>query len=117
MVRRWTAKSPEWTPPGPGLSRGIYKRMLMKFVLTGAVPGAWGGRAGKAKSKTLPAAPQVTKTWLPRQNFLLGLHAKFNGGGWGGWLWPRTAKKNFKKVSMAPTTASPAPLILQGFLA
>eukprot|EP00983_Pelagomonas_calceolata_P062455 1147316-Pelagomonas_calceolata.AAC.6 len=40
MVSRWTAKSPERTPPGPGPSKGIHTCMLMELVSTGAVPGA-----------------------------------------------------------------------------
>eukprot|EP00983_Pelagomonas_calceolata_P046179 1140045-Pelagomonas_calceolata.AAC.7 len=33
-------KSPKWALPDPARSKGIHKSMLMKFVLTGAVPEA-----------------------------------------------------------------------------
>eukprot|EP00983_Pelagomonas_calceolata_P122736 1160936-Pelagomonas_calceolata.AAC.20 len=47
MARRRTVKPPTGPPPGPRSSMGIHKSMLMKFVSTGAVPGAWDAQPGK----------------------------------------------------------------------
>eukprot|EP00983_Pelagomonas_calceolata_P051482 1142431-Pelagomonas_calceolata.AAC.11 len=37
-------------PSGPGPSKGTCKSMLVMFVLTGAVPGAWLGAIGQLLS-------------------------------------------------------------------
>eukprot|EP00983_Pelagomonas_calceolata_P080923 1155348-Pelagomonas_calceolata.AAC.2 len=51
MVCRWTVKSQKWAPPHPGPIKGTLRSMLMKFMSSGAVPGARGGRTAKVKTK------------------------------------------------------------------
>eukprot|EP00983_Pelagomonas_calceolata_P109832 1159602-Pelagomonas_calceolata.AAC.1 len=83
MVRRWIATSLTGQPPGPGPSKGIQKSMLMKFMSSGAVPGAWGGRAGKVKDNTFgifasnlcPLHRKPSKLGFPNKKVLLGVHA------------------------------------------
>eukprot|EP00983_Pelagomonas_calceolata_P045158 1139584-Pelagomonas_calceolata.AAC.6 len=52
--QEWSAgglqSSQKGPPPGPGTSRGIHLSMLMKFFLSGAVPGAWMGATGQLLS-------------------------------------------------------------------
>eukprot|EP00983_Pelagomonas_calceolata_P066327 1148985-Pelagomonas_calceolata.AAC.3 len=89
MVPSWTAKSPEWAPPGLGTSKSVQKGMLMKFVPSGAVLGVWGGQAGKVKTKTFktfapklcPLHPRSPKLGCPNKNFCLASLLSFRADG------------------------------------
>eukprot|EP00983_Pelagomonas_calceolata_P051551 1142466-Pelagomonas_calceolata.AAC.1 len=122
MVRSWTAKSLERAPPDPGPSKGIHKSMLLKFASTGAVPGAWGGRPGKVKTKTFgifapkpcPLHPRSSKLGRPDRKVCLASMPSFKAEGGLAGSGQELPTKLVAHVSTAWATASHAPLALQG---